>query len=462
MKPIYLCLGATLTLSACAMGPNAPKPEPLKSSAYEANSDAVRAVAMPDQWWRGFGSDAINHLVDEALRANPDLKSAEYNLAAAQEIYSAQKAALWPTSDLSYGYQHAKNADSLSNPLGGNNPPSLYSLHTASLDVSYGLDIWGGTRRSVEQQKAIRDSVIYQTQAARQALIANVVATAVNVAGLKLQVSAAQQSSLASQQALDMMKRQKDLGAVSVVDLAQFEANLAQDQANEAQLTHSLNVTTSLLKALLGKENGELLDVDLDLDQIHEPEQMPYIVPSELIKKRADIGYAMANLRAASASVGMAQAARLPSFSLDGSTGGAALSLAHLLDQPNQFWSLGANLSAPLISQVPLYHQQKAAEANFAAAKAQYRSAVIAALKDVANSLDSVHQDHMALGSAALNRQAAQKAYEFAQKQLELGDGGRLSQIAALRGLAQAQISYASQKAQSLSDMGALYLSFGG
>jgi NodT family efflux transporter outer membrane factor (OMF) lipoprotein len=468
---------ATAALTGCAVGPNFERPAPPASATYsaaplpaevpavagasggQAQRFALNQVA-PSQWWTLFGSPALNAMVDEALKANPDLKSAEASLRQAKALYAAQAGAQLPTLDFGYQAQRAKTSDALS-PVPADNA-NLYTLHTAQLTVGYTLDVFGGLRRQTEQARAQADAARYQYDAARQSLAANVVAAAFQSAALARQIEAARQTIDEARQALALTRKQAQLGELGQADVAAQEALLAQAGAALPPLIKSLDQQQSALAVLMGREAGQGAPAPLDIDALILPPELPVTAPADLVRRRPDIVAAEANLHAASAGVGVAVAARLPNISLSAVGGGTSSDLRNILASGNDFWTLTGGIAQPIFEGGQLLQKQKAAEAGLDQAKAQYRSAVLNALKNVADSLDALTVDANALQAASAAEVASKRSLDFAQKARELGESGALQVLTAEQTYAQARATLVVASAARFADTVALYQALGG
>ncbi len=465
-RPIAI-LASTALLTGCAVGPNFQTPAPPASNRYSADQtvgadgQTVRlSAATPAQWWTAFGSPDLNAMVEEALKANPDLKSADAALRQAREDLAAQKGALFPSVDASYQAQRAKTSNALSPVLADNS--DLYSLHTAELDVSYGLDVFGGTRRAVESAAAQAEAQRFQYEAARQTLIANVISGAVQEAALRQQVEAAEGQAKAARDILDFTRRQAAAGGLGQADIAAQETTVAEADQAVPPLKKALAQQRTALMVLLGRETGGTAFVGLDLDRVSLPADLPVALPAQLVRQRPDIRAAEANLHAASANVGVAVAARLPTLTLSASAGGSSPGLQSLFTQGNDFWTLTAGAAQPIFQGGALLHRQKAAEAAFDQAKAQYRSTVLNALKNVADSLDAVARDAEALKVAIAADTAAERSLQFSRRQLELGQIGALAERNVEQAAWQARSARAAAVAARYADTAALFQALGG
>jgi NodT family efflux transporter outer membrane factor (OMF) lipoprotein len=412
------------------------------------------------QWWRAFGSPELDAMVDEALKANPDLKSADAALRQAQDLFKAQQGALFPSVDAGYQAEQAKNSLTNAPPLADNS--EFYSLHTAQLAVSYPIDVFGAVRRGTEAAKAQAEAARFQYQAARASLIANVAVAAFQQAALARQVDAARLTAEDARRALELTRKQAELGELGQADVASQEAALAQAEQALPPLQKSLAQQRSALAILLGREPGQGAPGDLDLDHLTLPAQTPYLMPADLVRRRPDVGAAEANLHAASAQVGVAIAARLPNIVLGATAGGASTQLRDVLTSDNSFWSLSAGFTQPIFEGGALRQRQKAAEAALDQAKAQYRSTVLQALKNVADALDGLARDAQAFKAAQTAEAAGRRSLAYARASRQAGEVGVLQELSAEQTYAQAQAALAAADAARYADTAALFQALGG
>jgi NodT family efflux transporter outer membrane factor (OMF) lipoprotein len=454
-------------IAGCAVGPDFHAPAPPASNAYAPSPIAapidqrLHSGQAPDAaWWRAFGSPELNAMVEEALRANPDLKSADAALRQARELLAAQRGAFWPNVGLSYQAQRAKTSASLS-PVTADNT-SLYSLHTVQVEIDYAPDLFGGVRRATEAAKAQAESQRFQDEAARTTLIANVLNAAIQAAALQAQLDAAVRAAAAGRDVLVFTRRQVELGALGQADLAAQLTTLAQAEQAVPVLQKALGQQQTALAILLGREPGQGAPLALALDRITLPADLPVVLPAQLVRQRPDVRAAEANLHAASAQVGVAIAARIPNISLSAAAGGASLGPQDLLTNGNAFWTLTAGVTQPVFAGGALLHRQKAAEAALDQAKAQYRSVALSALKNVADCLDALARDADALKSAQIAATAAERGMTFTERQATLGQVGALQARLAVQAYAQAEGAFVQARAARYADTAALFQALGG
>ncbi len=476
-KGLQLALLPALALSACAVGPDFKTPDAPKAARYTeqalpATTASAQAAAglpqrivdgrdIPAQWWTLFHSPALNSLIEEALKNNPNLQQAEAALRAAQENVAAQQGAYYPS--VSANFTPSRQKDALgtvtSNAASG---AGVYNLHTVQLNISYVPDVFGGNRRQVESLQAQSDAQRFEREAAYLSLTSNVVAAAVQEAALRAQIAATEKMVKLEQETLDLTKRQSELGAVPEAAVAAQLAVLAQTQAQLPPLQKQLAQQRDLIAALAGRLPVDMPHETFELSALQLPQELPLSLPSQLVRQRPDVRAAEENLHAASADIGVAAANMLPQFSLTAGGGSVATQLSDLFKSGTGFWNLAGGVTQPLFQGGTLLHRKRAAEAAYDAAAAQYRATVIAAFQNVADTLQALHADADALQAAATAERAAADSLAIARRQVELGDMAYITLLSAEQNYQQAALNLAQAQANRYADTAALFQALGG
>jgi outer membrane protein TolC len=181
-----------------------------------------------------------------------------------------------------------------------------------------------------------------------------------------------------------------------------------------------------------------------------------------LIEQRPDVRAAEEQLHSTSALVGVAIANMLPNFTINANGGYTGTQLASLLSPVNQFWLLAGNATQTVFAGFTLLHQKRAAEANYAQAAAQYRSTVIGALQNVADTLRALQNDADALKAALDFERAAKVNLDLSRQQMETGKANILFLLTAQTAYQQAVIARVQAQANRFSDTAALFQALGG
>ena len=498
---LVLALAFAGVLSGCAVGPDYTRPAPPASGGFSpttlpdktaASSAKVGAAqrfsAAQDiqaDWWTLFQSRELNALIARALAANPSVEAAQASLRVAQANVRAQQGYYFPTIQAHYSPTRTKVAGN----LGGNSPgvqgdgsvisttsstpaneggtapfngPVTYTFHTAQLTVGFVPDVFGANRRQVEALEAQAKYQQLQFEATYITLVSNVTAAAIQEALLRRQIVIVKEIVEANVQAVGLVQRQLKAGYASRLDVALQENALAQARQLLPPLQKQFELTRDLLRALAGGVQDIELPESFDLSTLRLPEELPLSLPSQIVEHRPDIRAAEEQLRAASAQVGIAMAARLPQFSIDGTMGGAASHFSQMFWNSGKFFNLAAGITQPIFDGGTLRFRQTAAEEGLRLAAAQYRATVITAYQNVADTLHALHADADALSAASDVERTAKTSLELIRRQWTKGYVDRLALISAEQVYRQAALNLAQAQATRLGDTAALFQALGG
>jgi NodT family efflux transporter outer membrane factor (OMF) lipoprotein len=416
---------------------------------------------IPGQWWALFRSPPLNALIEKALQANPTITAAQATLRAAHENVLAQQGAYYPS--VTAGLSDSRNLTSTRSlsPISASGSP-YYSLFTAQLAVSYTPDVFGLNRRTVESLAAQAENQKFQLEATYLSLTANLVAAAVQEAQLHELIAVQQDTIRADTEIRDIMQGQVRTGEMAQADLLVQEAVLAQAQQVLIPLQTQLAQQRHLLAALAGGFPSNQAAQDFDLASLHLPQDLPVSISSRLVEQRPDLRAAAAMLHEASAQIGVAVANRLPQVTLSASLGTSPNAVANAFSPGNQFFNLLAGLTQPVFDGGMLRHRQRAAEAQFDASAAQYRSTLITAFQNVADVLVALQSDAEGLRAAVTSEQAAAQSVDMARAQLKLGAGSYLSVLAAEQIYQTSRSSLVQAQARRLTDTASLFAALGG
>jgi NodT family efflux transporter outer membrane factor (OMF) lipoprotein len=468
--------GGLLLLAGCAVGPDFHKPDAPDVTGYTAHpvstTSATPHVAggdaqkfmqdadVPGDWWTLFHSQRLNELIEQALKTNPDLKSAQAALTVARENVLAQRGAYFPSVDASFSATRQRQPGTLA-PVPSNNAV-LYNLFTPQLSISYVPDVFGLNRRTVESLEAQADQTRFQLMATYTTLTSNLVVAALQEAALRAQVDATHELVDISAKQVEILKYQFEKGYAGGLDLAAQESQLAQINATLPPLLKQLDQQHDLIAVLAGRFPAAAPEEKFDLASLQLPHDLPLSLPSTLVAQRPDVQQAEANMHAASALIGVAEANRLPNIELTANAGNTALAMSQIFNTGTSFWSIGANLAAPIFEGGKLLHEQRAAEAAYRQAAEQYRSTVLVAFQNVADTLAALEHDAEGLRAAAAGVDAAKVTLDLSQRQERAGYASTLALLNAEQTYQQALITLVQAQFNRYADTAALFQALGG
>jgi NodT family efflux transporter outer membrane factor (OMF) lipoprotein len=433
------------------------------STADVAGGEAQHFVTGEDisgEWWTLFHSKSLNDLIERSLKANPNIKAAQAALKAAHENTLAQEGAFFPSIIGDATAQRAKASTVVSPPL--NSTAVYYNLYTPQVSVSYVPDVFGLNRRTVESLKAQEEQERFALVATHITLSANMAVAAIQEASLRDQIAATQQLIAINTDMLRIVRTEFGKGADTGLDVAAQESQLAQVTATLPPLLKQLAQQRDLLEALSGSFPSEAPKEEFELSSLQLPQDLPLSLPSQLVEQRPDVRQAEENLHAASAQIGIAVANRLPNITLTANVGASALAASQIFTPGTGFWTLAGSLTQPIFEGGTLMHKEKAARDAYEQAADQYRSTVLTAFQNVADSLNALEQDADALKMAAAAKDAAGTTLDLTKRQLESGQANYLAVLSAEQGYQQAVINLVQAEANRYADTAALFQALGG
>jgi len=465
-----------LFAAGCAVGPNFKKPAapnvtgytpaPISTTSSTANVTGGEAQQIidgrdiPAEWWTLFHSQPLNDLIERSLKANPNLKAAQAALIVARENVLAQRGAYYPTVTGGFSATRAKSSSNVS-PVTNTNAFN-YSFYTPEVSVSFVPDVFGLNRRTVESLQAQDQQARFALAATHITLSANVAGGAIQEASLRAQIDATHQLITIDTDELEILRHQFANGYVSRLDVAAQESQLAQIIATLPPLLKELAQQRDLLAALSGGFPSQDLPEKFELSSLQLPQELPLSLPSQLVEQRPDVRQAEENFHSASAQIGIAIANRLPNFALTADAGSMAVVLGHLFEPGTGFWDVGASVAQPILDGGTLLHRERAAKAAYTEAAEQYRSTVLTAFQNVADTLNALQQDADALKAAAEARDAAAVTLDLSKKQYQSGYANYLALLSAEQAYQQAVINLVQAQANRYADTAALFQALGG
>ncbi|WP_035715816.1 efflux transporter outer membrane subunit [Azorhizobium doebereinerae] len=467
-----------LVLHGCMVGPDSVPPQaplvnsygpegtPKPTTSADVHGGGTQVFRpgrdLPGDWWKVFRNKQIDAFVQEAIANHPDIASAQAALRAARENVLAEQGSLFPQVSANGSVTREQAAPATSGLPSSTSGYSPYTLYNSGVSVSYALDVWGGTRRQVEALQAQADYQQYQLEATYLSLTANVVTAAITDASLRAQIDATNDIIKSEQEQLTLIQRQFELGAVAQSDVLSQQSNLAQTQATLPPLQKQLAQQRNQLMAYLGRLPSEDRGEHVTLSSLTLPRDLPVSVPSALVRQRPDIASAEASLHKATATVGVNVANMLPQVTLSGSYARNSLTAGSLFSPGNAAWSVASSVSQTVFDGGTLFHDKEAAIASRDQAFATYKSTVITAFKDVADSLRAIEADASTLKAQLAYERAAQDSVKISRTQYLAGAVTYPSVLTAEQNYQQAVIARVKAQASRFSDTAALFQALGG
>lgn len=470
-----ITLGAALALAACAAGPNYRAPETAKLGVPDAyylggnssTGDGQLTDAGLASWWNRFDEPALDTLIGAAIANNPDIVQAQARLRQAREALIQSRADFFPqiggSARAGRNYRSGTNGfqtDANGNIISSNSGGSTNS-YSVGADASWQIDLFGATRRSVEAAKADLAASGYSLANVRVTIISELVNNYVQARLAQQQIRIANETLKTQQDNYDITRWRVQAGLVSSLDMEQARGQLAQTTASIPALEKNYRAALNRIAVLTGQAPGEATRA------LETPEPIPQAptaiatgIPADTLRQRPDVRSAERSLAAATARIGVAKASLFPALSISGNIGTTSTTLKSLGDIVTG--GLFANIAQTIFDAGIRTSRIRAQRAATDQAFAAYKSAVLTALEDVENALQSESAARQRAAQFAIVYDAANNSAILARSQYRAGLTDFLTLLTAEQTLLSARNSLASAQSDEALAVVQLYSALGG
>ncbi len=376
LKLFYLIL--LLFVGGCSLHKPQATPYADMPATYSAMTEAEGGLPLADheRWWQAFDDPQLNAVIAKGLAGNLEMEAAWARLRQAEALEGKENASFWPSLDLAGSGGRSRFSGSTTDA----------ARYQGSLAAAYELDVWhklAQRRRATSLQRQAAD---HELKAFYLSLAAQLAEAYYDVVELRERIDLNREMVASFAKTAELVAWRYRRGVAPSLDLYQARQSLLNSQAELPLLEAQLQAAENRLAVLLGvrpgrQEIGSLIELpDLQLSFAQG-------LPADLITNRPDIQAAYAGLQAADAQVAAAIAERFPSFKLTADYGGQSSELHSLLQSPNLFWNLLANMALPIIDGGRRAYEVEHKQALFAERAALYRRTVLEALQEVEDAL---------------------------------------------------------------------------
>ncbi len=453
---IFGTLTATLLLGGCAIGPDYTRPEAPKNETFR---DANGSAPLDAQWWKGYNDPLLSRAIEEALRSNYDLKSAQSKVDALLGKFDQAKSYLYPQIN-GGGSLTRKGTENVTSTNQPNLREGITSTYAASLSLaSYEIDLFGKVRRANEAARALLLSSDYARESVRLSVAAGVAASYIKLSSIQSQIELARENLKTSREILEMTDIRYRHGAIDQSVYYRAESEYASAQATLSQLEASKRGEESLYNQLLSRHPRSVETSPLETIAIPP---LPEALPSTVLTRRPDIAAAEQNLIAANAQIGIARAAYFPSIRLTGMLGIQSSDLSDFVSNPTRLWELVPSITVPIFSAGRISGEIKSAEAEHEVSLAAYQKAILAAFNDTDNALGQHASAADQMRYQQERAQAIQKALEHAKLRYRVGSISYTDMLSVQQQWLAAQQAYLIARQNTLSASVGLYKALGG
>lgn len=415
-----LLAATAAALSGCVTP--APKVDARLPAAYQAPTGTPLPTEALDQWWTSFNDPVLNDLITTALAQAPDARLAAARLEEARATRQGQIRQLYiPSTPLTGSAKRTDTNIIDQSGTGGFTQGGVSKTYAADFDVSWELDLIGRRRAARKVVDNDLAAARFAYEGARAALAANVAQSYFEARGYAVQLEDARQNARISQSLYDVAAEKGRRGLSATSEGERTAADLAQAQAQVAQLEAQLQASRRSLLILVGKGGDPLATLPVDPVLAKAP-PVPAAAPGELLARRPDVREAAARLASASGNLNVNELALFPTLTLTPGVG-LSKSVSPSFLQPgstasttSSAWTLGANLSIPVLDIPKLLSDIKAQGARVEQAAITYEQTVQQAFGEAENALVQYDADQRRVALLAAGERRAAVAYEASRK----------------------------------------------
>jgi NodT family efflux transporter outer membrane factor (OMF) lipoprotein len=465
MRPAIVIVAACLALLAgCAVGPDYQPPKANVSAQWtsplaggETNSPTDLAA-----WWQNFGDTNLDSLMTVAVQSNLTLRIAEAHVREARAEHDVASGSFWPSVGSSGSYSR--------NRYGGNSFPPLpsgtpldYNLYNAGFDATWEIDVFGGTRRTVEAASAEIGVAVFSQHDVLVSLLAEVARNYIAARGYQQRLAITLQNIQVQQEILNLTSNRFENGLSSDLDVQQATALLTATEAEVPSLKTGFDQSVHHLAVLIGQPPGALIgEMSVAKPIPLTPPTVPVGLPSDLLQRRPDVQKSERELAAATARIGAAKADLFPKLSLTGFAGLESISTANFFNYASRYWSAGPTVQWEIFEAGSIRANVRVQNARQEQALDAFEQTVLVALEDAENALTAYAREQTRRESLSQSVQANEQALELSTQLYQNGLADFLGVLVSERSLYAAQDALVQSDQTVSLDLVQLYKALGG
>lgn len=447
----------------------------LGACARPAEPRKAREVAVPDQWqwgvgsgespdyellsrwWEQFQDPVLTRLIEEAMLANPDIRTIRSRILEARARMNIERGNRLPTlsGNASAQTSHTENLRTSGSSSG--------ERFAASLDASWEIDLFGRQSRLYQAAQADYLQARELYHASQASLAAEVAAAYINLRAAEIRLEVVEDNIQLRGETVQITQWREQAGEGSALESQQSLSTLEQARAGVPAIRQNIEQARNQIALLLGRTVGNLENLLTESEQLPiPPVALSVGIPADTLRQRPDVRAAERAVEAARLRTDVANRQRYPTLALSGSIGVEALQAGRIFNPDMLTSSLLGRLSAPIFDagriQQNIYIQSEQEQQSLIA----YEYAVLSALAEVENALISVQRNGERLVILKRAIEAADEAAALASWQYEAGETDLLVVLEAQRTLLSLREQEVSTVTEQVLSYVQLYKSLGG
>ena len=392
MKNKIIIILAVICFAACKIPALVGKQENKTVPAYyNTASDTTNIASIK---WRNYFTDPyLIALIDSALKNNQELNIALREIEMDKNEIEARKGEYLPFVNVGgaagidktgrYTWDGLSEEDLKTNPDKG---PKYIGDFRTGIYASWELDVWKKLRTAKKSAALKYLSTIEGRNFMVTNMIAEISSSYYELLALDNMMSIIKQNIELQQNALKMVKLEKEAAKVSQLAVNRFEAQLLHTQNLQYDIQQQIVETENKINFLAGRFNQHVARTSTSLNEI-PVEIVQSGIPTQLLLNRPDIRQAELALAASKLDVQVARANFYPSFRLSAGSGFTAFNPSFVFRPESLLYSFAGDAIGPLINKNGIKAAYKNANEKQMISAYQYERTILSAFIEVVNHL---------------------------------------------------------------------------
>lgn len=448
VRMLSLSLSAVM-LTACASGPDYKTPSvPDSATAPFAMADAkVTTDKAPasDRWWTMYDDPVLDGLIDDALRANTDLRVAFARLDRARADLREARGDRWPGTDIEASTNRQRLAAVQSLPGYARDNTSV----DAGLSVAYEVDLFGRVRREVQAARGDYAAAEADRDAVRVMVVADTTKAYVDAASAAQRLNVAERIVSLLDRTLGVTRARQKAGLADMLDVARIASLRQRRSADIPTIAAERQAALLRLAILTGCAPADLPGAASTRTQAPIiSEIIPVGDGMQLLARRPDVRAAEHRLAAATARIGVATADLYPKVSIGASVGSSAYGFGDYFGKGPLRWMLGPLVSWSFPNQTHARAAIDRSKADTREALANFDGTVLRALGETETALSNYAHELDRRQALGIARDEAEHAVTIVRAQQREGRVDSLSLLDVERTFAEAEADLAEADAR--------------
>jgi len=366
-------------------------------ASYNNSQDTTNTARV--NWREFFTDEYLTNLIDTALMNNQELNIILQEISIANNEVRARKGMYLPFVDVGVGgavektprYTRHGAVDENTEIRPGQNIPDPLPDFLLAANVSWEVDIWKKLRNAKKSAVYSYLSTIEGKNFMVTKLIAEIANSYYELMALDNQLDILKRNIEIQQNALSIVRLEKDAAKVTELAVRKFQAEVLKNQSRQFDINQRITETQNRINFLVGRFPQHVLRNSQTFTQL-VPDTIAAGIPIQLLENRPDIRQAEQQLAAAKLDVKVAKANFYPSLMISGAVGYEAFNSQFLFKTPqSMLLVLAGDLVAPLINRNEIKARYYSANSRQIQNVYNYERAILTAYIEVANQLSNIN-----------------------------------------------------------------------